>query len=60
MSAMITRPLRTATPESAIKPMPALIDSGMSRSTSAAMPPVRASGTPLNTSAASSAGIPGS
>ena len=48
---MITRPFSTATPDSAMKPTPALIESGMPRSTSAATPPVSASGTPLNTSA---------
>ena len=50
---MITRPFSTATPLRAMKPTPALIDSGMSRSASAATPPVSASGTPLNTSVAS-------
>ena len=38
---------------SVMKPTPAVIDSGMSRSHSAITPPVSASGTPLNTSAAS-------
>ncbi len=50
MKAIITRPLSTATPESAIKPTPAEIDSGMSRSHSASTPPVRAKGIPVNTS----------
>ncbi len=49
MNEMITSPFSTATPDKAMKPTPALIESGMSRSTSAATPPVRASGTPLNT-----------
>ena len=53
MKLMMTRPFSTATPESAMKPMPALMESGMPRSSSAAMPPVSASGTPLKTSAAS-------
>ena len=53
MKAIITRPFSTATPDSAMKPTPAEIESGMSRSSSAATPPVSASGTPLNTSSAS-------
>jgi len=51
MTAMMTSPLSTATPDRAMNPMPALIDSGMSRRTRAAIPPVSASGTPLNTRA---------
>src|SRR5690606_17092254 len=47
MKATITRPLRTATPESAIKPTPAEIDSGMPRSHRDNTPPVSASGTPV-------------
>ena len=50
---IITRPLSTATPDSAMKPTPAEIDSGMPRRASASTPPVSASGTPLNTIAAS-------
>ncbi len=42
-----TMPFSTATPDSAMKPTPAEIDSGMSRSHSASTPPVSASGTPL-------------
>ena len=38
-----------------MKPTPALIESGMPRSSSAATPPVKASGTPLKTSSASAA-----
>ena len=53
MKAIMTRPLSTATPDSAMKPTPAVIDNGMPRSASAATPPVRASGTPLNTITAS-------
>ena len=49
----ITRPFSTATPESAMNPTPADMDKGMSRSHRAATPPVKASGTPLNTSTAS-------
>jgi hypothetical protein len=55
MNAIITRPFSTATPDSAMKPTPAEIDSGMPRSASASTPPVSASGTPLNTIAASRA-----
>jgi hypothetical protein len=43
----------TATPDKVMNPTPAEMDSGMSRSHSAAMPPVSASGTPLKTSSAS-------
>ena len=53
MKAIITRPFSTATPDSAMKPTPAEIDSGMPRSASATTPPVSASGTPVNTMAAS-------
>lgn len=55
MKAMMTSPLSTATPDSAIKPTPALMDNGIPRRSSAATPPVNASGTPENTSAASAA-----
>ncbi len=53
MKAIITRPLSTATPESAMKPTAEEIDSGMPRSASATTPPVSAKGTPLKTMAAS-------
>ena len=53
MNEIMTRPFSTATPESAMKPTPAEIDSGMPRSQSAATPPVSASGTPVKTSSAS-------
>jgi tRNA pseudouridine65 synthase len=53
MKLIITTPLSTATPDSAMKPTPAEIDSGMSRSHSASTPPVSASGTPLKTTSAS-------
>ncbi len=49
MNAIITRPLSTATPESAIKPTPAEIEKGIPRNASAATPPVSARGTPLKT-----------
>ena len=49
----MTTPVSTATPERVMKPIPAEMDNGISRNQSAAMPPVSASGTPLNTSAAS-------
>ena len=55
MNVIITKPLRTATPESAIKPMPALMESGMSLRMSANIPPVSERGTPLKTSNASAA-----
>ena len=53
MKVSMTRPLRTATPESAMNPTAAGTETGMPRSQSAKMPPVRASGTALNTSSAS-------
>ena len=49
----MTNPLSTATPDNAMKPTPAEIDSGMPRSARATTPPVSANGTPLNTMAAS-------
>ena len=49
----MTRPLSTATPDKAMKPTPAEIDNGIPRKASAMTPPVSASGTPLNTIAAS-------
>ena len=52
MNDTITSPFSTATPDSAMKPTPAEIDNGMSRSHSASTPPVSASGTPLKTSSA--------
>ena len=53
MKAMMTRPFNTATPDRAMKPIPALIESGVARSNRAATPPVSAKGTPLKTRAAS-------
>ena len=53
MNDTITMPFSTATPDSAMKPTPAEIDSGMSRSHSASTPPVSASGTPLKISSES-------
>ncbi len=53
MNDTITMPFSTATPDSAMKPTPAEIDNGMSRSHSASTPPVSASGTPLNISSES-------
>ncbi|MCY1556460.1 hypothetical protein D9M68_932140 [compost metagenome] len=50
MKAIITRPLSTATPDRAMKPTPAEMDSGISRNHSASTPPVRANGMPVNTS----------
>ena len=43
----MTRPFNTATPDNAMNPTPADIDSGISRSHNASTPPVSASGTPL-------------
>ncbi|MNH36397.1 hypothetical protein D3C79_971830 [compost metagenome] len=45
--------MSTATPDKAIKPTPAEIDRGISRSHSATTPPVRAKGIPVNTSSPS-------
>ncbi|MCY1188667.1 hypothetical protein D9M73_298020 [compost metagenome] len=42
--------MSTATPDSAIKPTPAEIDSGISRNHSASTPPVSAKGIPVKTS----------
>ena len=53
MKAIITTPLSTATPDSAMNPTPAEIDSGRSRSHKASTPPVSASGTPLKITRAS-------
>ena len=53
MKVSITSPLRTATPDSAMNPTPAEIEKGMPRSSSAAIPPESASGTPENTIAES-------
>jgi hypothetical protein len=50
MYEIITNPLSTATPESAMNPTAADIDIGMSRSHKARMPPVNAKGMPVNTS----------
>ena len=43
----------TATPDRAMKPTPAEIENGMSRSHRAKMPPTQANGTPVNTRRAS-------
>ena len=53
MKLSITTPFRTATPESAMNPTPAEIESGIPRISSAATPPVSASGTPEKTMALS-------
>src|SRR3546814_1739295 len=53
MKDSMTTPLSTATPDSAMNPTPAEIDSGIPRNASAATPPVSASGTPGKTIAAS-------
>ena len=53
MNETITTPFKTATPDNAMNPTPAEMESGRSRSHNAAIPPVSASGTPLKTSAAS-------
>ena len=45
-------PLRTAMPDTAMKPIPAEIVKGMPRSQSASTPPIAASGTQVKTSAA--------
>ena len=50
MNDIITRPFSTATPDSAMKPTAAEIDSGMPRTHSASTPPVSANGMPVNTS----------
>ncbi len=50
---IMTRPLSTATPDSAMKPTAAEMDSGMSRSHSARMPPVSANGMPVKTTSPS-------
>ena len=55
MKLSITSPLSTATPDSAMNPTAAETENGMSRSHKAAMPPVSASGTALNTRSASRA-----
>src|SRR3546814_16291907 len=53
MNESIQTPVRTATPERAMKPTPAEIENGMPRTASAATPPVSARGTPVTTMAAS-------
>ncbi len=53
MKVSITSPLRTATPERAMNPTAAGTENGIPRSHSATIPPVKASGTALNTSSAS-------
>jgi len=50
MKVIITRPLSTATPERAMNPTPAEMESGMPRSHRPSTPPVRAKGTPVKTS----------
>ncbi len=50
MNDSITSPFSTATPDSAINPTAAEIDSGMPRSQSASTPPVSANGMPVKTS----------
>ena len=55
MKAIITSPLSTATPLSAMKPTAAEIDSGIPRNHSASTPPVSAKGMPENTSSPSRA-----
>ena len=57
MNESMTTPFSTATPDSAIKPIPAEIDIGISRNANATTPPVKASGTPENTMAASRADL---
>ena len=53
MKVINTSPFSTDTPDSAMKPTAAEIDSGMSRSHSASTPPVNANGIPVNTSSPS-------
>jgi hypothetical protein len=53
MKESMTTPFRTATPETAMKPTPALIENGMPRRNRAMTPPVIAKGMPVNTKAAS-------
>ena len=43
----------TATPDMAMKPIPAEMENGMSRSQRAKMPPTQAKGMPVNTRTAS-------
>ena len=45
----MTKPFKTATPDKAMKPIPADIDKGMSLNHKKSTPPVRANGTPVNT-----------
>ena len=52
MNVTSTRPFKTATPESAMKPTAAEIENGIPRSQSAATPPINASGTPVKTTSA--------
>lgn len=53
MEEIMTRPLSTATPDSAMNPTPAEMESGIPRNQRATTPPVNAKGTPVNTSQAS-------
>jgi hypothetical protein len=50
MKEIITRPFSTATPDKAMKPTAAEIDSGRPRSHRASTPPVSANGMPEKTS----------
>ena len=50
MNVSMTKPFNTATPDKAINPTPADIESGISLSHKATNPPDKAKGTPLNTS----------
>ena len=49
MWSTITRPFNIAMPDSAMKPIAAVIEKGMARTASANTPPVTASGMPANT-----------
>ncbi len=51
----MTSPFSTAMPETAMNPTPADIENGIRQIHNASTPPVSASGTPLNTMAASRA-----
>ncbi len=52
MNVSMTTPFKTATPDSAMKPTAAEIDSGISRSANANIPPVSPKGTPVNMTSA--------
>lgn len=49
MAVTSTNPLSTTTPDRAIKPTAAEMESGISRKAKAMTPPVNANGTPVNT-----------